>query len=145
MNQEVLVNKTNHLSVFFTAEETTFELSLIFERYNAKDVIQCELDTFFTGEFLTNENKFDIEDIIWHLAKETRNRQHFEKEKNASNLSLRNQSKSTQTGEISASLSSFESTAGGIFTDKNLRDSQLSPSSWDKTGDTLRISCTILA
>ena len=61
-------NKRNHLSVSFTAEKTTFDLSVNFKRLTSKDVKQIELKMFFTWEFLTNEN---IEKNIWHLAKET--------------------------------------------------------------------------
>ena len=71
-------NKRNHLSVSFTAEKTTFDLSVNFKRLTSKDVNQIELKMFFTWEFLTNEN---INKNIWHLAKETGSRENFNKEK----------------------------------------------------------------
>ena len=79
------MNKTNHFSVFFTAEKSMFDLSAQFERLTTKDVIQSELDTFFTWEFLTNENilrilekhECDIDDIVWYLAKENENSKNF--------------------------------------------------------------------
>ena len=46
--QALLVNKTNHLSVLLTSEETTFDMSANFGRLPTKEVIQSELDTFFT-------------------------------------------------------------------------------------------------
>ena len=71
------MNKTNNFSVFFTSEETTFDFSANSEGITARNVKQGELDTFFTREFLTNENilrilekvECDIDDCIWHLAK----------------------------------------------------------------------------
>ena len=76
------MNKTNHLFVFSTAEETTFDLSASFEGLFSKDVVQSKLDTFFTWEVLTNENTL-------HLAKETGNKKNFFRRKFASKLPLR--------------------------------------------------------
>ena len=72
VTQELRVNKTNNLAVFFTSEETTFDLSANCEGITARNVKQGELDTFFTREFLTNENilrilekdECDIDDCI---------------------------------------------------------------------------------
>ena len=64
-----------------------------------------------------------------------------------------------ETGNEYAILSSFSISGGGLFTDKDLRDSQLSQlmkhsrkkkklerrSSWDKTGNMLMINWTISA
>ena len=83
--------------MFSTAEETTFDLSASFAGLSSKDVAQSKLDTFFTWEVLTNENtlrflekrEFDLDDIIWHLAKETGNEKKFCRRKFASMLPLR--------------------------------------------------------
>ena len=40
-------NKRNHLSVSFTAEKTTFDLSVNFKRLTSKDVNQIELKNVF--------------------------------------------------------------------------------------------------
>ena len=75
--QGVLVNKTNHLSVFFYIWGNHVWFVSKFWGISRQDLKQSKLDTFFTWEFLTNENilrvpekhKFDIDDFIWCLAK----------------------------------------------------------------------------
>ena len=54
--QVVIMNKTNQLSIYLASEETTFDLAAKFEGLTTNHVIQSELDTFLTWEFLTNEN-----------------------------------------------------------------------------------------
>ena len=50
------MNKTNQLSIYLASEETTFDLAANFEGLTTNDVIQSELDTFLTWEFLSSEN-----------------------------------------------------------------------------------------
>ena len=54
--QGIVLNKTKHRSVFHTLHRANFSKTENFEGFTKLEAIQSQLESFFTWEFLTNQN-----------------------------------------------------------------------------------------